>query len=201
MFDCYFDDSHATAERVNVSHDTGINPSRIERGHPKSRLALMFSPYIQAGVRQQLLQQVARLVAAGFSRDHPRHPGAWFRYDQTDEKARQTRGFLGNMKASPITGAPSRRSPANPSDTWAHEIHGLQEVGTMKQVVSLREPKSDGLSLRLRKAEARHRELDARLQELGRRAYLTPPEQRELTEIKKHKLRAKDEMAALQRAL
>ena len=71
----------------------------------------------------------------------------------------------------------------------------------MKQVVSLREPKSDGLSLRLRKAEARHRELDARLQELGRRAYLTPPEQRELTEIKKHKLRAKDEMAALQRAL
>lgn len=47
--------------------------------------------------------------------------------------------------------------------------------------------------------EARHRELDARLKELGRYAHLTPSEQREVTEIKKQKLRAKDEIVALRR--
>lgn len=54
---------------------------------------------------------------------------------------------------------------------------------------------------RLRLAEARHRELDARLRELGRRAYLTPSEQLEATDLKKHKLRAKDEIAILRRSL
>jgi uncharacterized protein YdcH (DUF465 family) len=67
----------------------------------------------------------------------------------------------------------------------------------MKQVVSLR----GGLQERLSIAEARHRELDERLRELGRRTFLTPPEQVELAEIKKHKLRAKDEMVALRRVL
>lgn len=70
----------------------------------------------------------------------------------------------------------------------------------MKQVVSLRGPKSNGhdpLSL----VEARHRQLDERLKELGRRPFLTPPEQREIAEIKKHKLRAKDEMTALRKDL
>jgi hypothetical protein len=67
----------------------------------------------------------------------------------------------------------------------------------MKQVVSLR----GGLHERLSMAEARHRELDARLRELGRKTFLTPPEQLELADIKKHKLRTKDEMVALRRVL
>ncbi len=66
----------------------------------------------------------------------------------------------------------------------------------MKQVVSLR-----GAEHRLSMVEARHRELDERLKELGRRAYLTPREQIEIAELKKHKLRAKDEIAALRREL
>jgi hypothetical protein len=49
--------------------------------------------------------------------------------------------------------------------------------------------------------EAQHRKLDERLQELGRRPFLTPTEQVEVAEIKKHKLRAKDEMTALRRVL
>lgn len=66
----------------------------------------------------------------------------------------------------------------------------------MKQVVSLR-----GLEDRLNRVEARHRELDERLEQLRRRAYLTPKEQLELAEIKKQKLRAKDEIVALRRSL
>jgi uncharacterized protein YdcH (DUF465 family) len=49
--------------------------------------------------------------------------------------------------------------------------------------------------------EARHRELDAKLRELGRRPYLTPSEQMEATDLKKHKLKAKDEMMSLRRIL
>ena len=67
----------------------------------------------------------------------------------------------------------------------------------MKQVVSLR----GGLHERLNRIEAHHRELDERTQELGRRPFLTPREQLELAEIKKHKLRAKDEIDALRRSL
>lgn len=63
----------------------------------------------------------------------------------------------------------------------------------MKQVVSL----PGGVEYKLRETEARHRRLDERLKELGRRAYLTPCEQLEIAELKKHKLRAKDEMVAL----
>jgi uncharacterized protein YdcH (DUF465 family) len=55
--------------------------------------------------------------------------------------------------------------------------------------------------VRLSLVEARHRELEARLRELGRRSYLTPNEQREISEIKKYKLKAKDEIVALRRAL
>lgn len=46
-------------------------------------------------------------------------------------------------------------------------------------------------------AETRHQKLDLRLKELGRRAYPTPTEQREMAEIKKRKLMAKDEIARL----
>ena len=67
----------------------------------------------------------------------------------------------------------------------------------MKQVGSLR----GGIQQRLSVIEARHRELEARLAELGRRPYLTPREQVEIAEIKKHKLRAKDEMFDLRRSL
>jgi uncharacterized protein YdcH (DUF465 family) len=67
----------------------------------------------------------------------------------------------------------------------------------MKQAVSLR----GGLEHQLSSMEAQHRKLDERLEELGRRPYLTPREQVEVAEIKKHKLRAKDEMAALRRSL
>jgi uncharacterized protein YdcH (DUF465 family) len=66
----------------------------------------------------------------------------------------------------------------------------------MKQAVSL----LGGLDHRLSSIEAHHRKLDDRLQELGRRAYLTPREQFEIAEIKKHKLRAKDEITAIRRA-
>jgi hypothetical protein len=53
---------------------------------------------------------------------------------------------------------------------------------------------------RLADAEARHRTLDVRLKELGRRAYLTPSEQREVAELKKRKLVAKDAIAELRKA-
>jgi uncharacterized protein YdcH (DUF465 family) len=71
----------------------------------------------------------------------------------------------------------------------------------MKQLIS----SSRSLSLhnveeRISMIEARHRELDARLKELGRHAFLTPAEQLEASTLKKHKLRAKDEIAALRRA-
>ncbi|MBK6518336.1 MAG: YdcH family protein [Polyangiaceae bacterium] len=49
----------------------------------------------------------------------------------------------------------------------------------------------------LHEAEHRHRSLDSRLIELGRRAYPTPSEQREMAELKKRKLQAKDEIARL----
>jgi uncharacterized protein YdcH (DUF465 family) len=72
----------------------------------------------------------------------------------------------------------------------------------MKQIIS----SSRSLSLRnveerISMIEARHRELDARLRELGRHAFLTPSEQLEAVQIKKHKLKAKDEIAALRRTL
>lgn len=49
----------------------------------------------------------------------------------------------------------------------------------------------------LRALEAEHRLLDERVRVLSRRAYLTPDEQREATELKRLKLSAKDRLAAL----
>lgn len=69
----------------------------------------------------------------------------------------------------------------------------------MKQVSSLREPQSTAHKFRLNAAEARHRELDTRLKQLGKHAFLTPAEQREILELKKQKLQLKDELTALQR--
>ncbi len=67
----------------------------------------------------------------------------------------------------------------------------------MKQAVSLR----GGLQHQLSSIEAQHRALEERLLELGRRPFLTPKEKVELAELKKHKLRAKDEITALRRVL
>jgi len=64
----------------------------------------------------------------------------------------------------------------------------------MKQVHA-----TDSDAERLSLAETRHRELSKRLDELGRRAFLTPAEQLEVAELKKHKLKVKDEIHALRR--
>jgi uncharacterized protein YdcH (DUF465 family) len=68
----------------------------------------------------------------------------------------------------------------------------------MKQVHSSHGTESE--TRRLTEAEARHRALDARLKELGQHAYLTPDEQVEVVELKKQKLKAKDEIHELRRA-
>jgi uncharacterized protein YdcH (DUF465 family) len=52
---------------------------------------------------------------------------------------------------------------------------------------------------RIRELEMLHRNLDVAVARLGRRAYLTPLEQREMVELKKQKLMAKDQLAALRR--
>jgi hypothetical protein len=52
---------------------------------------------------------------------------------------------------------------------------------------------------RMRELQDEHQALEARLRILTRRAYLTPDEQRECTEIKRQKLSAKDRLEALSR--
>ena len=52
---------------------------------------------------------------------------------------------------------------------------------------------------RMRALETEHRALDERLRVLSRRAYLTPDEQREASELKRKKLFAKDRLYALAR--
>ena len=52
---------------------------------------------------------------------------------------------------------------------------------------------------RLHDLELQHRGLDAELEELMRRAYLTPLEQEAARNLKKRKLNAKDRIAALKR--
>jgi uncharacterized protein YdcH (DUF465 family) len=50
-------------------------------------------------------------------------------------------------------------------------------------------------------AEERHKSLAEEVRMLERRAFLTPDEQRQITELKKQKLAAKDELFALRREL
>jgi hypothetical protein len=59
---------------------------------------------------------------------------------------------------------------------------------------------NDMIRDRIRELEIKHRDLDTAVSRLGRRAYLTPGEQREFAELKKRKLIAKDELATLRRA-
>ena len=54
---------------------------------------------------------------------------------------------------------------------------------------------------RLNELEHRHRSLSQEVDRLERRAYLTPTEQRQVTDLKKQKLLAKDELYALKRNL
>jgi hypothetical protein len=54
---------------------------------------------------------------------------------------------------------------------------------------------------RLHDLERQHRGLDAELEILRRRAYLTPIEQETARQLKKRKLEAKDRMEALKRML
>ena len=64
----------------------------------------------------------------------------------------------------------------------------------MKHVVSFRGAKISDALHELSVMEARHRALEDRLKELRGRIHLTQGEQREAIEIKKHKLRCKDEL-------
>jgi uncharacterized protein YdcH (DUF465 family) len=52
---------------------------------------------------------------------------------------------------------------------------------------------------RIRELEMKHRSLDDAVTRLGRRAYLTPGEQREFAELKKQKLLTKDQLTVLRR--
>jgi uncharacterized protein YdcH (DUF465 family) len=54
---------------------------------------------------------------------------------------------------------------------------------------------------RLSRLVQKHRELDDQVTQLERRAYLTPDERRMVTELKKLKLHAKDEIFALRQEL
>ena len=54
---------------------------------------------------------------------------------------------------------------------------------------------------RLRILETEHGVLKEAVRQLERRAYLTPTEQHQVTEMKKQKLAAKDRIAALKRVL
>lgn len=58
----------------------------------------------------------------------------------------------------------------------------------------------DNVRDRIRELELKHRDLDTAVSRLGRRAYLTPLEQREFAELKKRKLITKDELATLRRS-
>jgi uncharacterized protein YdcH (DUF465 family) len=48
--------------------------------------------------------------------------------------------------------------------------------------------------------EARHRDLDVAVARLGRRAYLTPSEQRTVSDLKKERLLTKDRIMVLRRS-
>jgi uncharacterized protein YdcH (DUF465 family) len=69
----------------------------------------------------------------------------------------------------------------------------------MRKELSSDTRSNSGMNERIRRMEARHRDLDTRIDELGKRAILTPAEQREIAELKKHKLHAKDQIAAMKR--
>lgn len=54
---------------------------------------------------------------------------------------------------------------------------------------------------RLRELEKEHQDLKSAVRRLERRAYLTPPEQREISSLKKQRLQAKDQIASIKHKL
>jgi hypothetical protein len=60
---------------------------------------------------------------------------------------------------------------------------------------------ADRQAVNIEDLEHQHRGLDAEIEALMRRAYLTPNEQQTARELKKRKLNAKDRIAALKRVL
>ncbi len=72
----------------------------------------------------------------------------------------------------------------------------------MKQGVSSPHEYSHHQSVdeRIRQIEAHHQALEDRLKELSSHVHMTPEEQVEAAQIKKAKLKAKDELAALRRS-
>ena len=71
----------------------------------------------------------------------------------------------------------------------------------MRKEVSVDSRSVLGIKERIRRMEARHRELDSKIDELGKRAILTPAEQLEISQLKKHKLHTKDQIAVMRRGL
>lgn len=57
----------------------------------------------------------------------------------------------------------------------------------------------ESFAQRLSKLEQRHKELKDEVHKLERRAHLTPEEQRQVADLKKLKLNAKDQIQALRR--
>lgn len=70
----------------------------------------------------------------------------------------------------------------------------------MRKEASSESRSMSGINERIRRMEVRHRELNTRIDELTKRAILTPSEQREIAELKKHKLHTKDQIALMKRA-
>jgi uncharacterized protein YdcH (DUF465 family) len=68
-----------------------------------------------------------------------------------------------------------------------------------QEVIDMSEPTT--ANDRLRALEKEHQDLKSAVRRLERRAYLTPPEQREMSSLKKQKLQAKDQIAYLKRDL
>ena len=59
----------------------------------------------------------------------------------------------------------------------------------------------DKVAQRLSMLEKRHKDLKDEVSKLERRAYLTPGERRHITDLKKMKLSAKDQIHALRRQI
>ncbi|HTQ06637.1 MAG TPA: YdcH family protein [Polyangiaceae bacterium] len=57
-----------------------------------------------------------------------------------------------------------------------------------------------GIDMPITDLEARHRDLDLAVSRLGRRAYLTPLEQRTVADLKKERLWTKDRIAVLRKS-
>src|SRR5690606_35997457 len=90
---------------------------------------------------------------------------------------------------------PTLRAPRIGQSTIAIRQGEMREDGG----TSRRSAMNDLVRDRIRELELKHRNLDDAVTRLGRRAYLTPVEQREFAELKKRKLMTKDQLTLLRR--